>query len=577
MKTRKTNVPALAELVSSWGYRTDTARDGVEGLEKVEYWSPSIIVTDLKMPRMGGMELLERLSEQAQAVAVIVVTAQGTIDSAVQAMRMGAYDYVQKPIDTNRLRTILQNASALLGTRTELEVTRRKLRDTGSLGRLVGPSKKMQEIFHLIEMVAPSTASVLITGASGTGKELVARTIHDLSPRKNKPFVPINCAAIPETLIESEIFGHEKGAFTGALERRTGCFELAEGGTLLLDEIGEMPVATQAKLLRVLEDRKLRRLGSKVETTVDVRVLAATNKVPEEAVANGELRQDLYYRLNVFNIHMPPLREHKEDVADLVQSLLSEMSAKHGRKVATISEAVLNVFNNYSWPGNVREMRNTLERAVIVCEGGVVETKHLPPGFGQTTVRPAANDPDAVRLGVGTTVEEAERLLILKTLEATSNNKTRAAEILGISLKTLHNKLKEYGSAAGDGAPRQRGGARLAPPSGCVRDSAPSRLAASNFSKSHRSGSMSRKTKIVLAITLMIVVMVSAFSYLYVSQILRQRVNSAYETATLLAAQLAYAANDAVPDSEQHPCRHHQRKSRASRPLRLPADGYRPE
>jgi len=277
----------LAELVSSWGYRADTARDGVEGLEKMTTWSPSIVVTDLKMPRMGGLELLERIASDAQTVAVIVVTAQGTIDSAVQAMRMGAYDYVTKPIDTSRLRTILQNASALLGTRTELEVTRRKLRDSGSLGSLVGSSKKMQEIFHLIEMVAPSTASVLITGASGTGKELVARTVHDLSPRRNKPFVPINCAAIPETLIESEIFGHEKGAFTGALERRTGCFELAEGGTLLLDEIGEMPVATQAKLLRVLEDRKLRRLGSKVETTVDVRVLAATNKVPEEAVEIG--------------------------------------------------------------------------------------------------------------------------------------------------------------------------------------------------------------------------------------------------------------------------------------------------
>ena len=245
-----------------------------------------------------------------------MVTAQGTIDSAVQAMRMGAYDYITKPIDTARLRTILQNASTLLGTRVELEVTRRKLRDAGSLGSLVGPSKKMQEIFRLIEMVAPSTASVLITGASGTGKELVARTVHELSPRRSKPFVPINCAAIPETLIESEIFGHEKGAFTGALERRTGCFELAEGGTLLLDEIGEMPVATQAKLLRVLEDRKLRRLGSKVETTVDVRVLAATNKVPEDAVARGELRNDLYYRLNVFNIHMPPLREHKEDIPD---------------------------------------------------------------------------------------------------------------------------------------------------------------------------------------------------------------------------------------------------------------------
>src|SRR5712692_2041703 len=387
----------LAELVSSWGYRVETAGDGVEGLEKATQWTPSIVVTDLKMPRMGGIDLLGRLAEQAQTMAVVLVTAQGTIDSAVQAMRMGAYDYITKPIDTNRLRTILSNASALLGTRAELEATRRRLRDTGSLGRLSGASRKMQEIFRLIEMVAPSTASVL---------------------------------------------------FTGAIERRTGCFELAEGGTLLLDEIGEMPVATQAKLLRVLEDHKLRRLGSKVETAVDVRVLASTNKVPEEAVARGELRNDLYYRLNVFNIPMPLLREHKEDIPELVQSLLGEMSAKHGRKVAAVSEAVFNLFHSYSWPGNVRELRNTLERAVIVCDSAVIETKHLPPGFGQITVRTSAEDPDAVRLGVGTTVEEAERLLILKTLEATNNNKTRAAEILGISLKTLHNKLKEYGSVA---------------------------------------------------------------------------------------------------------------------------------
>src|SRR2546429_1892927 len=281
------------------------------------------------MPRMGGLELLERLATDSQTMAVIVVTAQGTIDSAVQAMRMGAYDYITKPIDTDRLRTILQNASTLLGTGAELEVTRRKLRDAGSLGSLIGSSKKMQEIFHLIEMVAPSTASVLITGASGTGKELVARTVHELSPRRNKPFIPINCAAIPETLIESEIVGQEKGAFTVALERRTGCFELAEGGTLLLDEIGEMPVGTQAKLLRVLEDHKVRRLGSKVETAIDVRVLAATNKVPDDAVAAGQLRNDLYYRLNVFNINMPPLREHKEDLPELVEHLLADMSRKH--------------------------------------------------------------------------------------------------------------------------------------------------------------------------------------------------------------------------------------------------------
>jgi DNA-binding NtrC family response regulator len=438
----------LAELVGSWGYRTETAQDGVEALEKVERWSPSIVVSDLKMPRMGGLELLKKLGEQTEKMAVIMVTAQGTIDSAVEAMRIGAYDYLTKPIDTQRLRSMLQNAAALVGTRAELESTRRKLRDSGSLGQLRGSSRKMQEIFRLIDLVAPSTASVLITGASGTGKELVARTIHQLSPRRDRTFVAINCAAIPETLIESEIFGHEIGAFTGALERRTGCFELAEGGTILLDEIGEMPIATQAKLLRVLEDHKLRRLGSKVETSVDVRVLAATNKVPDEAVAAGELRSDLYYRLNVFNIHMPPLREHKEDVPDLVNLLISEMNTKHNRKVAAVSEAVMNLFTNYTWPGNVRELRNTIERAIIVCDGGIIETKHLPPGFGHAILRTSAHDPDAIRLGVGTTVGEAEKILILKTLESTSNNKTRAAEILGISLKTLHNKLKEYSGAA---------------------------------------------------------------------------------------------------------------------------------
>jgi DNA-binding NtrC family response regulator len=438
----------LAELIASWGYRTETAQDGVEGLEKVASWSPSIVVTDLKMPRMDGLGLLQEIAAQPQAVAVVLLTAQGSVEVAVAAMKNGAYDFIEKPVNPARLRNVLMNAARQRGTERELEVTRRKLRDAGVLGSLVGSSKKMQEIFRLIEMVAPSTASVLITGESGTGKEMVARTIHDLSPRKNKPFVAINCAAIPESLIESEIFGHEKGAFTGALERRTGCFELAEGGTLLLDEIGEMPVATQAKLLRVLEDRKLRRLGSKAETTIDVRVLAATNKVPEEAVATGQLRNDLYYRLNVFNIHMPPLRDHKEDLADLVVYLLNDMNTKHGRSVSGINDDVAKAFQNHAWPGNVRELRNTLERAVIVCETRLVEPKHLPPGFGAVIPRAPVQEANAIRLGVGTTVEQAERLLILKTLESTNNNKTRAAEILGISLKTLHNKLKEYGQGS---------------------------------------------------------------------------------------------------------------------------------
>jgi DNA-binding NtrC family response regulator len=439
----------LAELISAWGYRTDTARDGLEGLEKVATWFPGIVVTDFKMPRMDGMELLQRLSDQPQPIAVILLTAQGSIDVAVDAMKAGAYDFIQKPVDPARLRQILQNAARQRGTSLELEATRRKLRDTGIFGQMVGTSKAMQEIFHLIEMVAPSTASVLITGESGTGKEMVARAIHDMSPRKNKPFVAINCSAIPETLIESEIFGHEKGAFTGALERRAGCFELAEEGTLLLDEIGEMPAATQAKLLRVLEDRKLRRLGSKVETPVDVRVLAATNKVPEDAVAKGELRGDLYYRLNVFNIHMPPLRDHKDDLPQLVEALLNDMNNKHGRAVSGVTEGVLNQFSTHNWPGNIREVRNTLERAVIVCDGKVIDQRHLPPNFGSGGMKTASSDGEGIRLQVGTTVGDAEKALILKTLSATNNNKTRAAEILGISLKTLHNKLKEYGAASG--------------------------------------------------------------------------------------------------------------------------------
>jgi DNA-binding NtrC family response regulator len=439
----------LAELVSGWGYRTETARDGIEALEKVTAWQPGIIVSDLKMPRMDGLELLTRLSETTTKTAVIMLTAQGSIEAAVEAMKSGAYDFIQKPVDPTRLRAILTNAARQRETDRELEVTRRKLRETGVLGSLVGASKKMQEIFTLIEHVAASNVSVLITGESGTGKELVARTLHDLSPRRAKPFVAVNCAAIPETLIESEIFGHEKGAFTGAIERRAGCFELAEEGTLLLDEIGEMPVATQAKLLRVLEDRKLRRLGSKVESPVDVRVLAATNKDPEQAVSSGQLRGDLYYRLNVFNIHMPPLREHREDIPAIADAMIADMNQKHQRSVTGLDSEMLARLVAHDWPGNVRELRNTIERAVVLCGDGQLQPRHLPPGFGTRAPKPASElPPNAIQLEVGATVDDAERMLIFKTLESTHNNKTRAAEILGISLKTLHNKLREYGTAA---------------------------------------------------------------------------------------------------------------------------------
>jgi len=443
----------LAELISGWGYRTETASDGLQGLEKAIAWTPDIVVTDLKMPRLDGIGLLTRLAEESSGLsanmAVVVLTAMGSIELAVDAMKLGAYDFLQKPVDATRLRTILANATRQRDTQIELEVARRRLRETGVLGALVGNSRSMREIFGLIEQIAPSNVSVLITGESGTGKELVARTLHSLSPRKTRPFVAVNCAAIPETLIESEIFGHEKGAFTGAVERRAGCFELASGGTLLLDELGEMPIGTQAKLLRVLEERKIRRLGARTEQDVDVRVLAATNRDPSQAVAQGHLRPDLFYRLSVFNIHMPPLREHLEDVAPMADAMLAEMNQKHSRRVSGIAPSMLDRISSYDWPGNGRELRNTIERAVILCpDGAPLDAGHLPPGFGKgQLLTPQKLDDSIVPIRVGSTVDEAERLLILRTLEATGQNKTRAAEMLGVSLKTLHNKLKEYGRA----------------------------------------------------------------------------------------------------------------------------------
>ena len=454
----------LTELVASWGFRAECAADGAEGWERARQWSPGIVVTDLKMPRMDGMELLARIKESQPQTVVVMLTAQGSIESAVEAMRTGAYDYIPKPVDPARLRTVLQSANRQrednVATETQAPA-RRAAAETGRLGPLVGSSAAMQAVYRIIESVAPSNVSVLVTGESGTGKELVARCLHELSSRRNKPFVAVNCAAIPETLIESEIFGHEKGAFTGAIERRAGCFELAEEGTLLLDEIGEMPAPTQAKLLRVLEDRRLRRLGSKVETPVDVRVVAATNKDPQQAVASGQLRGDLYYRLNVFNIQMPPLREHKEDIPAIAAKMIEDMNQRHGCSVTGVAPELLERLLAWEWPGNARELRNTIERATVLAHAGVLKTEHLPANFGERdygtrinadlaggmAAGSASGDERTVNVPVGTTVDEAERRLILKTLESTHNNKTRAAEILGITTKTLQNKLKEYASA----------------------------------------------------------------------------------------------------------------------------------
>ena len=430
-------------LLRRWNFEVIGVASGEEALARFQDFQPSVILLDVELPGMNGLDLLTHLGEEIQRIPIIIITGRGSDERVVQAIDAGAYWYIEKPLKPPVLRALLDRALGRVRDQQAVAALTRDLRNAGKLGVLVGTSPAMQDVMRQVEMAAPSTASVLITGETGSGKEMVARSIHMLSPRAERPFVAINCSAIPESLMESEIFGHEKGAFTGAAERRIGCFELADGGTLLLDEIGEMPAQTQAKLLRVLEDRKVRRLGSKVETPVDVRVLAATNKNPEEAVADGHLRQDLYFRLNVFHIHLPPMREHKEDLPQLVEHLLGDISAKHHKKVSGVGNDVMDLFKSYPWPGNVRELRNVLERAAIASDRGTVSRQHLASDFGRT---PATTNSGlgAIRFPVGTTVDAAERELILQTLNATSQNKTRAAELLGISLKTLHNKLKEY-------------------------------------------------------------------------------------------------------------------------------------
>jgi DNA-binding NtrC family response regulator len=431
----------LAELVRTWGFVTEAAANGEEALRLVTTFRPSIVVSDMVMPKMDGLALLKALKDEADQLKVILLTAQGSVETAVEALKLGAADYLTKPVDTQKLKLLLSSIAELNAQKRENEALRRQLRDKGSFGRIVGNSQKMRKIYQVIEQAAPTPASVLIIGESGTGKELVAQTIHQLSPRADSPFVAINCAAIPETLLESEIFGHERGAFTGAVDRRAGCFELADRGTLFLDEIAEMVPVTQVKLLRVLQERRFRRLGGRVEQDVDVRVIAATNVNPVDAIRDGKLRDDLYYRLNVFTIELPPLRDRKEDLPLIIQALLDEFNQRDRRHVQAVMPDAMRMLELYDWPGNVRELRNVIERATILAKGEFIEPAHLPR-FGasprQMDQQPSTS---GVTIAPGMTVDEAERKLIIATLEAAGNNKTRAAEMLGISLKTLHNKL----------------------------------------------------------------------------------------------------------------------------------------
>ena len=431
----------LEQLVKSWGFIAESASDGEEALEKVTTFRPAIVITDLVMPRMDGLELLRALQQQGADVTTLLLTAQGTVETAVEAMKEGAYDYLTKPVDIQRLKILLDKIVERQETLREVKALRRQLREHGTFGSLIGNSPEMRKIYQVIEQAAPTSASVLITGESGTGKELVAQTIHQLSPRAAFPFVAINCAAIPETLLESEIFGHEKGAFTGAADRRQGCFELADRGTLFLDEIGEMTPATQVKLLRVLQERKFRRLGGRTEQSVDVRVIAATNIDPVEAVQDGQAARGSV--LPAERVRVPAAAAARAQggsaaagpgVHQRVQHAQPEVDRRRRSAGDADARAVRLARQRARAAQRDRARDDSRARAVHRAEA---------PAAGRSPTSRRRRSSRRWRSAPGTTVEEAERRLIMMTLEHTRDNKTRAAEILGISLKTLHNKLNK--------------------------------------------------------------------------------------------------------------------------------------
>jgi len=436
---------ALVLLLSTLGYQVEEAENGDEAIERARIFEPAVVIADLVMPGTDGLGVLEAVRSELPHAVTILLTGHASIETAVAAMRAGAYDYMTKPVEPRRLQALLDKAIEKGEVAREVTVLRRQLQEVRGLGLLLGTSAPMREIYRLIDQAAPTSAPVLITGETGTGKELVARTIHGLSPRAKQPFVAVNCSAIPETLLESELFGHEKGAFTGAMERRAGYFELADEGTIFLDEITEMSPSLQAKYLRTLQDGAVRRLGGKTEVKVDVRIIAATNRDPLQAVKDGTFREDLYYRLNVLNIALPPLRQRREDLPLLVEAFVKEFNDKYDKSVKGLDDEALRMITHHDWPGNVRELRSTIERVIVQSTGDRISAAQLP--FGLPVPEPSER-PDMVVLPVGTKLERAERELILRTLEANHRNKTRAAAVLGVTPKTLHNKLQRYAAEA---------------------------------------------------------------------------------------------------------------------------------
>lgn len=429
----------LAEVFGLEGYEALTASDGQEAIRLLDERYIDLVITDLRMPKVSGAELLHHIKQRWQNIPVIIITAHGDIHDAVAAMQDGALEFITKPPDIEHLVKLTKNALEI----RELSIKNQELREEvlaqQRISSIIGKSPSMRKIFDLVRKVAPTKASVLITGESGVGKELIADAIHNLSPRRDKPLIKVHCAALAESLLESELFGHEKGAFTGAQTRKRGRFELADSGSLFLDEIGEINQNVQIKILRVLQDKKFERVGGESTLEVDVRFITATNKDLKSEIAEGRFREDLYYRLNVVNIHVPPLRERREDIPLLAATFLTEFSSENGKEIEGFDPRARQALFSYDWPGNVRELRNCIESAVVMASGKFITADDLPPGPRST------QDKKEIHVPAYSTIADAEKIIIAETLAMLGGNKTKTAEILKIGRKTLYQKIEEYG------------------------------------------------------------------------------------------------------------------------------------
>jgi len=431
---------ALVTMLEKKGHQVRGVATAEEGLVQLEVAPAELVITDLRMPGIGGMEFLRRLKRTWPDTEVVVMTAYGSIDTAVEAMRCGAYDYLSKPIDRERFPIVVDKALERHALTTENKQLRDRLETKMRFDQMVGESEPMQRVYSLVEMVANSDVTVLLTGESGTGKELIARAIHHKSPSADGPFITLNCGALPDNLFESELFGYEKGAFTGAMANKMGRFELADGGTLLLDEVGELSLKSQVDFLRVLETKEFRRLGGTKLLKVDTRIIAATNRNLEEAVKQGDFREDLFYRLNVVPIRLPPLRDRADDIPLLVDRFLEECSAQHHREPKDVSREAMRLLRLYGWPGNIRQLRNLMERMVVTVKDTMIQPEHLPE-----EIQSSKEDAHTMVVTLGTSLDQLEREVIQRTLTEITNHREKAAKLLGISLRTLQYKIKEYG------------------------------------------------------------------------------------------------------------------------------------